>query len=393
MKYNFDKVTDRSKVPCVKCHPDCLCKTFNGNKDVFPMWVADMDLPSSEGVRARIQKVVDDGIFGYAYLDDSFFDAVKRWNLKTHEWDLKTEWIVFTAGVVAAINLIIHEFTKEGESVLIQPPVYYPFKRSILNNNRNLVLNPLIDTGNGYQIDFVDMEQKIIDNKVKLFIMCSPHNPVGRVWTKEELTKMGEICLKHSVLVVADEIHNDLILFNNKHTVFANISKEFAMNSITCTAPSKTFNLAGLHCSLIMIPNPEIREKYQSRLAKLGVGGANVVGMEATKGAYLESDEWYEEMLTYLEGNYKYLCEFVSEHIPQFKVYPLEGTYLTWIDTKSMNWTIKEAEEFFEVKAKLGIDHGCWFGDEGADFFRLNMACPRSLLTEGLNRIKNALEK
>ena len=393
MKYDFDKIIDRTKIPCAKWHPEYLSKRFNGHKDVLPMWVADMDLPSSEGILARIQNVVDNKIFGYACLDDSFFDAVKRWNLKMHQWDIKTEWIVFTAGVVAALNFIIQEFTKEGESVLIQTPVYYPFKTSIVNNNRNLVLNPLTDTGNGYQIDFEDMEQKIIDNKVKLFIMCSPHNPVGRVWTKEELTKMGEICLKHSVLVVADEIHYDLILFNNKHTVFANISEEFAMNSIICTAPSKTFNLAGLHSSMIIIPNPEIREQYQSRLTKLGVGGVNVMGLEATKGAYLESDEWYEEMLVYLEGNYKYLCEFVSEHIPQFKVYPLEGSYLTWIDTRSMNWTDKESEEFFEVKAKLGVDYGFWFGDDGTGFFRLNIACPRSILTEGLNRIKNALKK
>jgi len=389
MKYNFDNVIDRTKTSCAKWSKQSLDGKFNGNVDVFPMWVADMDFQVSKGILSRIQKVVDNQIFGYACIEDDYYDAIIHWNKKNHNWNVSKEWIVFTAGIVAALNYIVQEFTKEGEGILIQTPVYYPFKNAIVNNNRVLISNPLIDTGDTYKVNFEDMEKKIVENNVKLFILSSPHNPAGRVWTKDELTKMGEICLKYNVLVVADEIHHDLILFGNKHTVFADISKEFAMNSITCTAPSKTFNLAGLHASSIIIPNKEIRDKYRFCITKLGVGGINCIALEAVKGAYLESDDWYEEVLVYIENNYRYLKDYIKQYIPSFKVYPLEGTYLAWIDVRNMGWTREEAVLFFEEKAKLGVDHGFWFGDDGDGFFRLNIACPRSLLEEGLNRIKN----
>lgn len=387
MYYNFDKVIERFNTKCAKWDK---VEELYGEKDVLPMWVADMDFEIPKPALDAIKRRAEHGIFGYGILTDSYYEAVINWMEKRHNWSIKKEWIKFTPGVVPGLNYIVKAFTRPGDEIIVQTPVYYPFYKVIKNNGANIVKNPLIYKNNGYTMDFDDLENKITA-RTRMLILCNPHNPVGRVWTKEELTRLGEICLKHNVLVVSDEIHFDLIYKDYEHTMFGSISEKFAQNSIICTAPSKTFNIAGLQTSNIIIPNDKLRNLFSIELENNAVHGPNVFGSAALEVVYNEGEEWLCQLLQYLEGNLNFLIEYFKEKIPKLKVIKPEGTYLVWFDCSELNMTADELRDFFVKKCKIGLDDGIMFGEEGAQFQRINIACPRSVLEDGLKRIEKAV--
>lgn len=391
MKYNFDEIIERRNTLSKKWNPNFYKDTFNGKTDLLPLWVADMDFKVAPPILESLSEIINHGVLGYTAPDEKCYDAIINWNKRRKNADIKKEWIVFTSGVVPAINFIIQTFTKEQDSVLIQTPVYHPFRLSTENNNRKVIENPLMNNNGHYEINFEDFEQKIIKHNVKLFILCNPHNPVGRVWSKDEIEKMAKICLKHNVLTISDEIHSDLIFKENKFHSFLTLDHKYMENAIVCTAPSKTFNLAGLQTSIIIIPNKVIREKYQHTLANVRLENPNTFGIEAIKAGYNKSEQWLEELMGYLDNNRKFIKEYLDKNIPLAKYKLPEGTYLAWIDLNEVLPKDEKIEDFFENKAKVAIDYGYWFGEQGKGFIRLNFACPQQILKEALDRIKNAL--
>jgi len=355
------------------------------------MWVADMDFKVPEPVIEAVKQRAEHGIFGYTARNDSYYEAITGWMERRHNWKVDKDWICHAPGVVPALGMIVRTFTKPGDKIIIQPPVYYPFTNVVEKNERIIVPNPLKYENGKYVMDFEDLENKI-DPDVKMIIISSPHNPVGRVWTKEELAQLGEICLKNNILVVSDEIHFDLILKGHTHTPFAAISEEFAQNSIVCTAPSKTFNLAGLQTSNIIIPNKTLRDQFTNTIESLFIGMTNTFGLVATESAYRYGDEWLDQLLEYLQQNVEFLTEYINQHIPELKVVPLEGTYLVWIDCRELGLDAKELEHLMQKEAKVALDEGYIFGKSGEGFTRINIACPQSTLEEGLRRIEKAVK-
>jgi len=383
MNYNFDEIISRRNTNCIKWD--------RGAADVLPMWIADMDFKAAQPIIEALKEKLDGGIFGYTLQPEAYYNAVIGWWERRHDFKLKKDWLVFCPGVVPALSYIIRSFTRPGDKVLLQSPVYYPFYRVITNNGCEVVDNPLKLVNEKYEIDFKDLEIKASDPKVKLMLLCSPHNPVGRVWTKEELVKIGNICEKYKVLVVADEIHCDLIYKGHKHIPFAKINEGFLMNSITCTAPSKTFNLAGLQISNLIIPNKELRIKLKHTLELNEIGEPNVFGVDALIAAYDKGEEWLTQLLEYLEGNLNYLIDFIESNIPKLKVIKAEGTYLIWIDCRNLKMSSKEINTLFTKNAKVWFNDGSTFGLNGEGFMRINIACPRELLVEGLERIRRVI--
>jgi cysteine-S-conjugate beta-lyase len=383
MKYNFDEIIPRRNTNCIKWD--------RGEADVLPMWVADMDFKAAQPIIDALKGKLDSGIFGYTLQPDKYYDAIIGWWERRHQFILRKDWIVFCPGVVPALSYIIRSFTNHGDRVLLQSPVYYPFYRVIANNGCEVVDNPLKLVNEKYEIDFEDLEDKASDPKVKLMLLCSPHNPVGRVWTKEELVRVGQICEKHKVIVIADEIHCDLIYKGYKHIPFAKISEEFLMNSITCTAPSKTFNLAGLQTSNLIIANSTLRTKLKQTLEINEIGEPNAFSVDALIAAYNQGEEWLTQLIEYLEENLAYLKDYLENNLPKLKVINTEGTYLVWIDCRSMSLTSKELNKLFTKVAKVWFNDGSTFGINGEGFIRINIACPRELLKEGLQRVKRAI--
>jgi cystathionine beta-lyase len=365
---------------------------YFGEDRVLPLWVADMDFAAPQPVVDALVERAKHGIFGYTLRTESYDQAVVDWMKRRHGWDIKPHWILSTPGVVSALNLLVRSVVKPGHKVLVQRPVYYPFFSAIENNGGEIVSSSLLLKNGRYEMDFEDFEQKAADPTTTLFILCSPHNPVGRVWSAEELTRVGEICLKHQVLVVADEIHADLIYKGVTFTPFAAISDAFADNTVVCTAPSKTFNLAGLHTANIIIPNTGLRRKYRHALIQCGMGKwANPFGVVACETAYREGAPWLAQVLAYIEDNLDCLQEFVDNHIPGIRTLRPEGTYLVWLDCRELGldkWTLKT---LMMDKARIFPDEGFIFGPEGEGFERLNIACPRSILKDALARIKKAV--
>ncbi len=389
LKYDFDTVIERSGNYSSKW--DELKKMF-GRDDLLPMWVADMDFMSPQPVVDALVERAKQGIYGYTSRPESYFESVARWMKKRHNWDAKTEWMIYTPGVVPALSFIINAFTYPGDKVLVQQPVYYPFFRVIEDNGRRIVNNPLIYKDGRYTMDFDDLEEKVKDRRIKLMFLCSPHNPVGRVWTKDELIRLGRICIDNNILVVSDEIHHDILYPGVKHIPFASISEEFALSSIICTAPSKTFNLAGLQTSTIIIPNTAYYDIYRNFIKRLQLLRNNAFGLVALEAAYTHGEEWLDQLLEYLDGNLRAFTEGIEKDVPQIKVVKPEGTYLVWLDCRELGFDAHQLNDFIINKAKLAFESGYWFGHGGEGFQRVNIACPRTYVNEAVKRLKSAVE-
>ena len=384
---SFDKIIDRKNSKCYKWDYN---KEIFGKEDLLSMWVADMDFQAPQEVLEVLQKRVDHGIFGYTGITDSFYDSIINWMKDRFDWKIKKDWIVATPGIVPAINFAIQTYTEKNDNILVQTPVYYPFFTSIKNNGRKLVISELKLIDDHYKMDFIDLERKLKDN-VKLMILCSPHNPVSRVWTYDELQRVSKLCLKYNVLLISDEIHSDLILSSNKHIPIPTISNEIADNSLTMFAPSKTFNVAGLSLSFVVIPNKKIRVKFQKILINLGLHGGNIFGIEALEASYTYGQKWLEELLIYIEDNYTFVQQYLQNHIPQIKAVKMEGTYLLWLDCRELNLSQKKLVSLFIDKAKLALNDGSKFGKGGKGFMRLNLGCSRKLLEIALKQLESAV--
>ena len=402
MKYDFDREINRKGTNSVKWE---FIKQRDGllyleepdgssaGSRLLPMWVADMDFPCPEPVVEALIARAQHRIFGYTYPTDSYYNAIVNWMKRRHGWEIEPEWICTTPGVVPALNVLVKTYISPGEKVLIQTPVYHPFNKAVENSDGILITNPLIYENGRYSMDFADLEQKTKDPQVKMAILCSPHNPVGRVWTRDELLRFGEICIKNNVLVVSDEIHGDLILEGYVFTPYAGISEVFAQSSITCTAPSKTFNLAGLKTSNIIIADERLRARFKKTLERTALGGVGPFGVVALEAAYNHGEEWLAQVLDYIKGNLRYLEKYITEHLPQISIIPLEGTYLVWLDCRSLGLNKLELERVMLKEAKVYLDEGYIFGSEGEGFERINIACSRSVLVEALERIRNVIER
>ena len=392
-KYNFDQYIERRGTDSSKW--DGFESRFPGYdaSGALPMWVADMDFTAPYEAIETIKKKAAFGTYGYpAPKGKSFDDAFINWIKKRHDLDVTADSLVITQGVVPAITYAVQAFTNEGDGVLIQPPVYYPFKdRCITYNKRKAVESPLIEKDGVYTIDFDDFEKKAADERTKLFILCSPHNPVGRVWTAEELQKIAEICQKHHVLIFSDEIHSDLIMKGFKHTPTLKVTG--ADNIITAYAASKTFNLAGLRTSVVVIPDEKVREQYKAQIRADEAAGLNLFGVPATEAAYTYGEDYLQELLSYINGNLQYAGQYIAANIPKVTVSRTEGTYFLWIDFRKTGLTPEEINRKLLEEAKVAGDLGGWFGKEGEGFIRLNLACPRSIVEEALKRIERAFGK
>ncbi len=359
--------------------------------DLLSYWVADMDFQVSSYIQDALARVVDHGVFGYTEPDDRYFSAVQNWMLTRHNFAVTSDQLVKTPGVVFALAQAIRAFTQVGDAVLIQQPVYYPFSEVIVSNGRRLVSSDLVQDATGrYQIDFDDFERKIVDHNVKLFLLCNPHNPVARVWSRDELTRLAAICLEHNVLVVSDEIHHDFV-FQGEHTVFETLSPEVADITITCTAPSKTFNLAGLQVSNLFITNEKLRARYRAEMYACGYSQLNTLGLAAARAAYEHGAEWCDAMLRYIAENIKFATEFVNSEIPGISTRANEGTYLMWLDCRALGLSVDELDDLIVKDAKLWLDSGRIFGAPGAGFQRVNLACSRRYLEKGLVQLRDAV--
>lgn len=386
---DFDRIIDRKNTRCLKY--DFAVKR-GMPEDVLPLWVADMDFETSSYIEDALTERVQEGIFGYSDVQTPYFEIIRDWMIRHHDWEPQEKWLIKTPGVVFALAMAVKAYTDPGDKVLLQQPVYYPFSEVITDNGREVVSNDLVLTEDGtYKIDFADFEQKIIVNGIKLFLLCSPHNPVGRVWTKEELEKIGDICVKHGVTVVSDEIHNDFI-WEGTHTVFAGIKKEFADISVTCTSPSKTFNLASMLISNIFIPNQILRRKFRKEMDRAGISQLSVLGLVATEAAYAHGDEWYAAMKNYVRDNIAFARAYVEENLPGVRMIDTQGTYLIWLDFRQTGLTVEQLDHKIIYEAGLWLDSGKIFGKTGEGFERINVACPRAVLQEALERIQGILQ-
>lgn len=384
----FDEIHDRKNTRSVKW--DMLEPIFQ-TTDVLPMWVADMDFKAPQAVNDALVKRAEHGIYGYTVIDDDVKGSIINWLDHRHNWKIEQEWLTFSPGVVTSLHMAIQAFTEPEDKILIQTPVYTPFYGVIKQHDREVVKSPLVYEDNYYQIDFADFEEKLKQG-VKAFILCSPHNPVGRVWTKHELTEMARLCLKYDVLILADEIHCDLVFKGHRHIPIASLSGEVADQTITCMSPSKTFNLAGLDASYLITTNKEKRDKLNTQFSKQGINMLNTMGNTALEAAYVHGEEWLEELLAIIDGHQKYVTEMFETHAKELKVTRSEGTYLLWIDCSALNMDKEELKSFMIEKAKVGLNPGVSYGEEGNSFMRMNLACPRTTLEEGVNRIINALK-
>lgn len=385
---NFDEIIQRKGTDCLKYD---FAKRRGMPEGVLPLWVADMDFRTSSYVEDALIDRTRHGIFGYSEVQEDYFRAIAGWMNRRHNWNVEPGWLIKTPGVVFALAMAVKAFTEVGDCVLIQQPVYYPFSEVIEDNERVIVSNDLyLRTDNRYHIDFEDFEKKIVEHHIKLFLLCNPHNPSGRVFTKEELTKMGDICLKHGVIVVSDEIHNDFV-FKGEHTVFASVKKEYEDISVICTSPSKTFNLASMLISNIFIPNKKLKHRFRHEVDASGISQLGVLGLVATEIAYEKGDEWYENMMTYVKENIDYVKKYVEDYLPGIKVIDGEGTYLVWLDFRGTGIEAEELERRIIYDAKLWLDSGKIFGNTGVGFQRINVAAPRKIVTECLERIRKIL--
>lgn len=387
MNYDFDRVIDRRQTGSVKW--DFNQRIF-GREDILPLWVADMDFQAPEAVIEALVKRAKHGIFGYSDGMEGYYETLITWLDERHGWKIEKDWVSFSPGIVFALFQLVQSLTEPGDKVLLQSPVYPPFFQAIKNTGRELVNSQLSFIQDRYTMNFEDLEEKF-SRGVKMMILCSPHNPVGRVWEREELERLGQLCLAYKVLVISDEIHSDLIYQGHNHIPLATLSPELALQTIVCTAPSKTFNLAGLQTSNLIIPNPEYRQAFQAKRDSTGIHNPNVFGITALEAAYRHGWDWLNQVINYLQGNVDFLISSLT-HVPQIQAVKPEGTYLIWLDFRKLGMEPKELQKFLVHKAGVGLNPGFQFGPGGEGFARLNIGCSRSTLEEGVKRIRAALE-
>ena len=379
MIYDFNKVNNRRGT--------CSCKwDDSADPEVLPMWVADMDFQTAPAIVEALQERISQGIYGYAHVPDEYYEAAIDWFTRRHGWTFRREWMIYVPGVVPALSAIVKALTVPGDKVLIQTPVYNCFFSSIRNNGCGIEANTLVRDGDTFRIDFDDLEKKASDPSVKLMILCNPHNPAGRVWTREELTRIGEICFRNGVTVVADEIHCELVYPGHEYIPFASISEEFQSRSITCISPSKAFNIAGLHIANIVIPDPEMRKRVDRAVNVNEVCDVGPLGVIAATAAYRHGEDWLTQLIAYLKGNFESFRKYCRENLPEFPVADLEGTYLVWMDCSRLGMASEALEEALVSEAKLWLNAGTMYGEDGEDYMRWNIACPRSVMLEGLER-------
>ncbi|MGC6175003.1 MalY/PatB family protein [Lacrimispora sp. 38-1] len=388
-RINFDERIDRKNTSCIKYD---FTVQRGKPEGILPLWVADMDFKAPQPVLDALKARVEHGIFGYSEGKEEYFEAVKDWMNRRHGWAVERNWLIKTPGVVFALAMAVKAYTKPGDGVMIQQPVYYPFREVIEDNGRRIVDNTLYLGEDGiYHMDLEDFEKKAAENQVKLFFLCNPHNPVGRVWTKEELTELGGICERLDMIVVSDEIHQDFV-FKGEHQVFAAISEELKNRTITCTAPSKTFNVAGLQISNIFISNPELKRKFKKEIAAAGYSQLNALGLTACEAAYRYGEDWHDQLMEYLKENIQLVRTYLEDKLPEIKLIEPEGTYLIWMDFRGLGLCEQEREELIVKKAGLWLDSGAMFGPIGEGFERINIACPRSLIIEALDKLRAAIK-
>jgi len=387
--WNFDEAIDREGTNCIKYD---LREDSFGRKDIIPMWVADMDFKTPEFIVSALKDRLDHQIYGYTYRPKEYYNSIIGWHEKRHNWKIEKGWISFTPGVVPALNICTLAFTKPGDSIIVQPPVYFPFFSAVESHGRKLIYNQLVQSENGWSMDFDSLEKSVAGN-ARMIIISNPHNPIGRSWSASELTRLAEICIKNKIIILSDEIHCDLVLPGFRHTPVASLSKEIADNTITCIAPSKTFNLAGLSTSSVIIPNPELKKAYSEIIENLHIGNGNIFGAVASIAAYTNGHEWLDSLLDYIKGNIDYTIEYFRKMIPEIIPVAPEATYMIWLDCKQLCMNEKELMEFFVHSAGVGMNEGSTFGPGGKGYMRMNVALTRKTLTRALKQIEIAVSK
>ena len=387
MNYNFNEIIDRKNTNCIKYD---FPERYNAPTDALPMWVADMDFRVPSEIRDALQKVTTHGIFGYSDTTEDYFKSVYNWFNNGFGYKPEPDWLVKTPGVVFAVAMAIKAYTKEGDGVLIQKPAYYPFENTVRKNNRIVVENSLVYDDNKYTINFDDFEDKIRNNNVRLFILCSPHNPVMRVWTKDELYKMGDICKKYGVIVLSDEIHCDFV-FTGKHIFFTDVDPSFAEFSLITTAPTKTFNLSGLQVSNNFIPNVYLRHKFKDEIDKSGYHQLGIMGLTACQAAYTYGGEWHKQLIEHLKENIKFVQEFLETKMPHITMPAAEATFLMWLNFSALGMPQNELDSRIKKEGKVWLHSGTTFGKEGEGFMRMNIGCPLPILVQAMEGIYNAL--
>jgi len=387
MRYNFDKQIDRRNTNSVKY--DLRGKIF-AKEDVLPMWVADMDFPVADFIMEAIRERLNHPVLGYTFRSDSFSESVTSWLGRRQAWKVETTSVGFSPGIVPALNMCVLEFSDPGDRVVVQPPVYFPFFTAVTNHGRELAHNQLVKRDNNYEMDLDHLEE-LFAGGAKLFFLCNPHNPVGRAWSQEELQQVADLCVKYQVVVISDEIHSDLLLGGRRHIPLASLGKEIAELTLTCMAPSKTFNLAGLYTSVMIATHPPLMKRYEKILDAIHVGGDNILGQVALEAAYTHGDEWLDQLLKYLEENFRALCSVLNGSVPELHISDMEATYLAWLDFSFMQMDDEGLRDFIIHKAGLGLNDGPMFGPGGSQHQRLNLATPRRTLLEGAERLLKAI--
>ncbi len=387
MKYNFDEPVDRQGTNCVKYD---INKDVFGREDILPMWVADMDFRTPPFIIDALKRRLDHEILGYTVRRKEYFDSIAKWSKHRYGWDISKEWILFSPGIVPAVNICTLAYTEPGDKIIVQPPVYFPFFGAVKDHKRKILFNRLIEEEGNYRFDFDDLRKKARLG-AKMLILSNPHNPVGRAWRREELRELADICLKYNILIISDEIHSDLVLPGFKHIPTASLSDDIAAITLTCLAPSKTFNLAGLSTSSMIISDKHLREKFQQKIDSLHIGGGNIFGTEASVAAYQEGEEWLEQLLSYLQENINYLVNRLNGSNMPIKALAPEATYMVWLDCRQMGMKGEELNKFFIEKAGIGMNEGSMFGPGGEGFMRINLACPKATVEKALDNIETAI--
>lgn len=388
MKYNFDEIVDRQDTDCIRIEQ---CEEIFGTKNVIPLWIADMDFKTPDFIFEAINKRNEHPILGYSLIPKKFNSTFKNWVKKQHNWDIEEEWLGFLSGIVPGLAFAVQIYSEPGDDIIIQTPVYPPFTKVVVNNNRNLISNPIDVVNERFEMNFEDLERKITP-KTKMLILCNPHNPGGRMWEIETLKKLADICHKNNIVVISDEIHADMGLWGKKHIPFADVSEKAAEISVTFMAPSKSFNMPGVLTSVFIIPNPALRRKFNAFLMRNELINGNIYAYVATIAAYEKGDEWRKQMLEYIQGNINFLMDFFENNIPQIKPMKPEASFLVWLNCEELGLKHDEIPDFFVKKAGLGLNDGRTFGKGGENCMRLNIACPRSILEKALMQLKNAVD-